>query len=38
MAHLRDNLEIRGGPAPYSDKDKTAFANILDKILTKLKV
>ncbi len=35
MAHLRDNLEIRGGPAPYNDKDKASFANALDKILNK---
>lgn len=33
LAHLRDNLEIRGGPQPYNDKDKAAFANALDRII-----
>lgn len=33
LAHLRDSLEIRGGPQPYNDKDKAAFANALDRII-----
>lgn len=33
LAHLRDSLEIRGGPRPYNDKDKAAFANALDRII-----
>lgn len=36
MSHLRDNLEIRGGPPAYNDKDKANFANVLDKLLAKL--
>lgn len=33
LAHLRDSLEIRGGPQPYNDKDKASFANALDRII-----
>ena len=34
MSELRD-LDIRtGGPAPFSQKDKQAFANRLDRFLT----
>lgn len=37
MSHLRDNLEISGGPNSYDTKDKATFANALDKILTSSK-
>jgi len=38
MSHLRDNLEIRGGPPPYSDKDKANFANALDRLLARFPI
>lgn len=33
---LREQGQMGGGPAPHSDKDKQAFANSLDRILTRL--
>ncbi|MEH6491617.1 YaiI/YqxD family protein [Halopseudomonas sp.] len=40
MRNLMDELRGaglagRGGPAPYSDRDKQAFANALDRLLTR---
>ena len=40
MRNLMDELRGaglagRGGPAPYSDKDKQAFANSLDRLLSR---
>jgi uncharacterized protein YaiI (UPF0178 family) len=36
MQSLRDTGVETGGPAPYSDRDKHAFAAALDRILTAL--
>jgi hypothetical protein len=33
---LREQGQMGGGPAPYGEKDKQAFANALDRILTRL--
>ena len=35
MSELRDNGVQTGGPAPYGDKDKQKFANILNQLLSK---
>ncbi len=35
MANLRDQMLISGGPASYGKNDSQAFADELDKILTK---
>ena len=35
MQQLRDSGEIGGGPAPYGERDKQAFANGLDRWLAK---
>ena len=35
MTDLRDSGLITGGPSAFSDKDKIAFTNSLNKILTK---
>ncbi len=37
MQSLRDTGVETGGPAPYSDRDKHAFAAALDRILTALR-
>lgn len=37
MDELRGNDMISGGPAPYGTREKQAFANQLDRILTKRK-
>ena len=36
FTELREQGQMGGGPAPHSDKDKQAFANSLDRILTRL--
>jgi uncharacterized protein len=36
MQHLRDSGEISGGPKPFGDKEKRAFAATLDRELTRL--
>ena len=36
MAELRDQGTIRGGQAPYDAKDVQAFANALDRSVTKM--
>lgn len=36
MSDLRDQGEVKGGPRPYSDKDKRLFASTFDRVLTKL--
>ena len=33
---LREQGQVGGGQGPYSDRDKQAFANSLDRILTRL--
>ena len=33
---LREQGQVGGGQAPYSEKDRQAFANALDRILTRL--
>ncbi|MGY4636486.1 YaiI/YqxD family protein [Pseudomonas sp. P7548] len=33
---LREQGQMGGGPAPHGDKDKQAFANALDRLLTRL--
>jgi len=33
---LREQGQVGGGQAPYGDKEKQAFANALDRILTRL--
>ena len=33
---LREQGQMGGGPPPHSEKDKQAFANALDRILTRL--
>ena len=33
---LREQGQVGGGQAPYGDKEKQAFANSLDRILTRL--
>lgn len=33
---LRDQGQVGGGQAPYGDKDRQAFANGLDRLLTRL--
>ncbi|MGS0739778.1 YaiI/YqxD family protein [Pseudomonas sp. GG8] len=33
---LRDQGQMSGGPAPHGDREKQAFANALDRILTRL--
>jgi uncharacterized protein YaiI (UPF0178 family) len=33
---LREQGQVGGGQAPYGDKDRQAFANALDRILTRL--
>lgn len=37
MAQLRDMGEVSGGPAPFSDKDRSRFLQSLDTIVQKLK-
>ncbi|KRW61369.1 YaiI/YqxD family protein [Pseudomonas sp. TTU2014-080ASC] len=36
FTELRELGQVGGGQAPYSDRDKQAFANGLDRILTRL--
>jgi uncharacterized protein YaiI (UPF0178 family) len=36
MQHLRDSGEMMGGPKPFGDKDKRAFAATFDRELTRL--
>ncbi|MNM82446.1 hypothetical protein D3C81_944780 [compost metagenome] len=36
LTDLRDQGQMGGGQAPYGDKDKQAFANSLDRLLTRL--
>ena len=36
FADLREQGQMGGGQAAYSDKDRQAFANALDRILTRL--
>jgi uncharacterized protein YaiI (UPF0178 family) len=36
MEDLRNNGEITGGPNAYGNKEKQAFANHLDRFLTKV--
>jgi uncharacterized protein len=38
MDELRGNDLVTGGPAPFGPKDKQAFANQLDRILSKRRV
>ena len=33
---LREQGQMSGGPAPFGDREKQAFANALDRILTRL--
>ncbi|MNF64176.1 hypothetical protein D3C84_459000 [compost metagenome] len=33
---LREQGQVGGGQAPYGDREKQAFANALDRILTRL--
>ena len=35
MEEMRSTGQISGGPAPFDARDKQAFANTLDKLLTK---
>ncbi len=35
MQELRDNGVQTGGPAPFTDKDSRAFANQLDRLITR---
>ncbi len=37
LQNLRDSGLITGGPSPYGDKEKRAFASALDRELTRLK-
>ncbi len=36
MAQLRDMGEVSGGPAPFSDKDRSRFLQNLDTVVQKL--
>jgi uncharacterized protein YaiI (UPF0178 family) len=36
MTELRDSGMVTGGPAPLSQKDKIAFTNSLDRIITQM--
>ncbi|KAF1054528.1 MAG: hypothetical protein GAK43_00811 [Stenotrophomonas maltophilia] len=36
MTDLRDQGQMGGGQAPYGDKERQAFANSLDRLLTRL--
>jgi uncharacterized protein YaiI (UPF0178 family) len=36
FTELREQGQVGGGQAPYADKEKQAFANSLDRILTRL--
>ncbi|MCY1271184.1 hypothetical protein D9M68_276480 [compost metagenome] len=36
LTDLRDQGQMGGGQPPYGDKDKQAFANSLDRLLTRL--
>ncbi|MNE31867.1 hypothetical protein D3C80_1254570 [compost metagenome] len=36
LTDLRDQGQMGGGQAPYGDKDKQAFANSRDRLLTRL--
>ena len=36
MANLRDQGQMGGGQAPYGERDRQAFANALDRLLTRL--
>jgi uncharacterized protein YaiI (UPF0178 family) len=36
FTELRESGQVGGGQAPYSERDKQAFANSLDRILTRL--
>ncbi|MFS0825314.1 YaiI/YqxD family protein [Pseudomonas phoenicis] len=36
FTELRELGQVRGGQAPYGERDKQAFANALDRILTRL--
>ena len=36
MTELRDSGMVTGGPAPLGQKDKIAFTNSLDRIITKM--
>lgn len=35
MEELRGTGEVRGGPPPLNQQDRQAFANVLDRLLTK---
>lgn len=37
MQDLRDNGVQTGGPAPFTDKDSRAFANQIDRLITRVK-
>jgi uncharacterized protein YaiI (UPF0178 family) len=37
FTELREQGQIGGGQAPYGERDKQAFANALDRILTRLR-
>lgn len=37
MAQLRDMGEVSGGPAPFTDKDRSRFLQSLDTVVQKLK-
>jgi hypothetical protein len=36
MTDLRDQGQMGGGQPPYGEKEKQAFANSLDRLLTRL--
>jgi len=36
MQDLRDNGVQTSGPAPFTDKDSRAFANQLDRLITRV--
>lgn len=37
MQEMRDSGQVTGGPKPFSDKEKRAFADTYDRIITRLK-
>jgi uncharacterized protein YaiI (UPF0178 family) len=37
MEEMRNTGQVSGGPPPLDNKDKQAFANTLDRLLTKIK-
>jgi uncharacterized protein YaiI (UPF0178 family) len=36
MEELRATGEVHGGPASFNQKDRQTFANVLDRLLTKV--